>query len=147
MKKNLLKTIALAIIMIMGISSVCFADVIMLPGDNLAWSIRALYPVLVILLVLSIIETISFYFLWKSQNEDEVEKERREEKLKTAKYHLLFMITVFTLLIPMINIISLFFLCISIVTFAITKNKENTYNVLRYYLIGMLIVVVTLLFI
>ena len=147
MKNNLIRTIILTLIMIVGITSTCFADVIMLPGDDLAWSIRALYPILVILLVLSIIETISFYFLCKSPNEDEVEKERREEKLKTAKYHLLFMITVFTLLIPMINIISLFFLCISIVTFAITKNKENAYNVLRYYLIGMLIVVVTLVFI
>ena len=135
MKKNLLKIIVLAIIMIMGISSVCFADLIAtIPGEDIAWTVGDFLPIIVIMLVLAIIETLSFYFLCKTQKEDTEEKERKEEKFKKAKYHLVFMLTLCTLLIPMINILSLVILCISLIVLVIIKNKKLSYSLLKYYL-------------
>ena len=137
MKKNLLKILILSSIMSIGINSVCFADLIdiWIPGEDMAWALEDFFPVIAILLLLAIIETISFYFLWKTQKENDVEKEKKEEKLKNAKYHLLFMLTVLTLLIPLINVVSLILLCVSIAILVISKNKEKAYNLLRYYLI------------
>ena len=60
-------------------------------------------------------------------------KEIAEEKFKKAKYHLVFMFTLCTLLIPMINILSLVILCISLIVLVIIKNKKLSYSLLKYY--------------
>ena len=135
MKNNLFRTLILSIIMIMGITSVCFADVVMLPGERLAWILGRFMPLFFIILVVGVIEYISFNLLAKNSKEDENKKEIYLKRKETSKYHIWLALTLMTTQIWFFGIISLFFVFSSLFTATVRKDNVTAYKILKRYLI------------
>ena len=135
MKNNLFRTLILSITMIMGITSVCFADVVALPGENLAWTLGKFMPLFFLLLVVGVIEYISFYLLAKNSKDDENKKENYSKRKEVSKYHILLALTLMTTPIWGIGILSLIFAFSSLITATVGKNITKAYNGLKKYFI------------
>lgn len=135
MKNNLFRTLILSIIMIMGITSVCFADIVVLPGENVARMFYLFMPLFLIVLVVGVIEYISVNLLVKKSKEDENKKDSYLKRKEISKYLIVLGLTLMTTPVWLIGIISLIFVFTSLFFATLGKDTAKAYQVLKKYLI------------
>ena len=146
MKNNLFRTLILSVIMIMGITSVCFADIMILPGERLAWKLERLMPLFLMILVVGVIEYISFYLLEKNSKDNENKKENYIKRKEVSKYHILLALTLMTTPIWLIGIFSLIWAFRSLITATVGKDTTKAYTMLKKYLI-VIVSIIALLYV
>lgn len=132
--------------MILGITSVCFVDIVILPGEKLAWKLGRFMPLFLIVLVIGVIEYISFYLLAKNSKDDENKKENYLKRKEVSKYHILLALTLMTTPIWLIGILSLIWAFRSLITAIVGKDTTKAYTMLKKYLI-VIISIIALLYV